>query len=589
MKRRQLLGAGLAMTGAAALGLPPQRAAAEAAAARVRPGQPGWPADADWAVLNQATNGHLSPVTTPPKLDAYDAVKLLSNPFYIADQPALTESSGWLDAWRSSPSAYVVTAENAQDVAAAVGFARAHNLRLVIKGRGHSYLGTSNAPDSLLIWTRRMDTVTIHDAFTPAGSSAAPVSAVSVGAGCMWLHAYQAVTVGAGRYVQGGGCTTVGVAGLVQGGGFGSFSKGFGTGAASLLEAEIVTADGKIRVVNQAREPDLFWALKGGGGGAFGVVTRLTLATHELPETFGTVNLTLHARSDAAYRLLLARFVDFYATSLFNPHWGEQVRAEPDNVLDVSMVFQGLTQDQARAAWKPLIDFANANSTDYIGQNSLSVAAVPAKLIWNADLMRLVPGVIVSDSRPGAAPTDFWWAGATEEVGAFWHAYTSAWMPASLLDAQNQSRLVDAWFAASRHWPVSFHFNKGLAGAPAAAIDATRDTATNPDVLSAFALAIIAANGPSLYFGGSPELVAAHAQAARVQAAMTALRVAAPNTGAYVNECDYFQEGWQTAFWGPHYPRLARIKRRYDPDGLFTVHHGVGSEAWSADGFTRVA
>jgi Berberine and berberine like len=61
-----------------------------------------------------------------------------------------------------------------------------------------------------------------------------------------------------------------------------------------------------------------------------------------------------------------------------------------------------------------------------------------------------------------------------------------------------------------------------------------------------------------------------------------------PDSGAYVNECDYFQENWQRAFWGPNYPRLARIKRRYDPDGLFSVYHGVGSEAWSADGFVRL-
>ena len=193
-------------------------------------------------------------------------------------------------------------AESAADVAAAVRFAGAHNLRLVIKGRGHSYLGASNAPDSLLIWTRHMDDVTVHDAFTPAGSSAPPVPAVSCGAGAMWMHAYQAVTVGGGRYVQGGGCTTVGVAGLVQGGGFGSFSKGFGTAGASLIEAEVVTADGKLRVVNHAQDPDLFWALKGGGGGTFGVVTRLTLATHPLPENFGAVRPHLHAKSDDAFR-----------------------------------------------------------------------------------------------------------------------------------------------------------------------------------------------------------------------------------------------------------------------------------------------
>jgi FAD/FMN-containing dehydrogenase len=114
-----------------------------------------------------------------------------------------------------------------------------------VKGGGHSYLGASNAPDSLLLWTRKMNAVTVHDAFTPQGVTVPAVSAVSAGPGCIWLELYRAVTGGASRYVQGGGCTTVGVAGLVQGGGFGSFSKRYGLVAARLLEAEIVTADGK--------------------------------------------------------------------------------------------------------------------------------------------------------------------------------------------------------------------------------------------------------------------------------------------------------------------------------------------------------
>ena len=110
----------------------------------------------------------------------------------------------------------------------------------------------------------------------------------------------------------------------------------------------------------------------------------------------------------------------------------------------------------------------------------------------------------------------------------------------------------------------------------------------NPDATDAFALALIATAGPPA-FPGFPQPNAASARfgADRVQAAMAALRVAAPDTGAYVNECDYFQKDWQRAFWGRNYPRLARVKRRYDPTGLFTVHHGVGSEGWSADGFTR--
>ena len=109
----------------------------------------------------------------------------------MGDQPGGTQVSGWLDAWTPAPSAYAVKARNAADVAAAVNFARDNNLRLVVKGAGHSYLGTSNAPDSLLIWTRGMNKVTVHDAFVPQGcDGVAPVPAVTAEAGAIWIDLY---------------------------------------------------------------------------------------------------------------------------------------------------------------------------------------------------------------------------------------------------------------------------------------------------------------------------------------------------------------------------------------------------------------
>ena len=132
------------------------------------------------------------------------------------------------------------------------------------------------------------------------------------------------------------------------------------------------------------------------------------------------------------------------------------------------------------------------------------------------------------------------------------------------------------------------HFNKGLAGAPAEALEASRRTAMNPQVLDAFALAIIASDGPSAFPGlPTPDLDAARAGAQRIEAAMRALRQAAPETGSYLSEADYLLPDWRRAFWGGHWAKLDAVKRRYDPDGLFFVHHGVGSERWSADGFTR--
>jgi FAD/FMN-containing dehydrogenase len=77
--------------------------------------------------------------------------------------------------------------------------------------------------------------------------------------------------------------------------------------------------------------------------------------------------------------------------------------------------------------------------------------------------------------------------------------------------------------------------------------------------------------------------------AAAVTAAANELRSIVPKAGAYVSESNYFDQSWQQSFWGPNYPRLKAVKAKYDPDGLFFVHHGVGSEEWSADGFVRLS
>lgn len=130
------------------------------------------------------------------------------NPWLIGDSVALTQTSGWVDAWTSAPSAYAVAARNAADVAAAVNFARTHRLRLVVKGGGHSYQGTSNAADSLLAWTRPMNAIELHDGFVGRGCTGAPQPAISLGAGNVWLHAYAAAAK-AGRYVQGGVIATI--------------------------------------------------------------------------------------------------------------------------------------------------------------------------------------------------------------------------------------------------------------------------------------------------------------------------------------------------------------------------------------------
>ena len=113
----------------------------------------------------------------------------------------------------------------------------------------------------------------------------------------------------------------------------------------------------------------------------------------------------------------------------------------------------------------------------------------------------------------------------------------------------------------------------------------------NPAVTDAFALAITAVFGQPAYPGvpgHEPDEAAARSKAEAVEKSMDELRKLLPRVGSYVWETDFFQPNWQDAFWGENYARLRAVKDKYDPNGLFFLHHGVGSEGWSADGFTRL-
>ena len=122
---------------------------------RIRPSDAAWPNAGEWQKLNAAVGGKLIKVQAlfagcqgdRKSATCVEALENMHNPFWLADQPAGTETSGWFDAWTPAPSAYAVAARNATDVAAGVNFAREHKLRLVVKGGAHSYQGTSNYAD----------------------------------------------------------------------------------------------------------------------------------------------------------------------------------------------------------------------------------------------------------------------------------------------------------------------------------------------------------------------------------------------------------------------------------------------------------
>ena len=147
------------------------------------------------------------------------------------------------------------------------------------------------------------------------------------------------------------------------------------------------------------------------------MVTRLTLRTHELPETFGVVQFEVRAGSDAAFRRLASRLVSFCAETLNSRYWGEQIAFRPDAAAEVFVVFQGFGQAEAEAAWLPFLDWLANAPDDFRLEAKPVFLAAPARRFWDPAFLRELPGLVLSDDRAGAPDTNVFYVGNRGEAG----------------------------------------------------------------------------------------------------------------------------------------------------------------------------
>jgi FAD/FMN-containing dehydrogenase len=177
-----------------------------------------------------------------------------------------------------------------KDVQGAVRWAVGHNVQMRARSGGHSYAGYSTLRNGVVLDLSKVRSISVDKRAKTA----------TIGAGAQLIDMYAALAA-QGAAVPGGSCPSVGVSGVTLGGGMGLAARAFGLTIDNLIGVQIVTADGMIRTVNRSTDPDLLWALRGGGGGNFGIVTQFTFNVHPVPPvaTYFSVSWPWSSASEA--------------------------------------------------------------------------------------------------------------------------------------------------------------------------------------------------------------------------------------------------------------------------------------------------
>ncbi|HVW42386.1 MAG TPA: FAD-binding oxidoreductase [Amycolatopsis sp.] len=210
-----------------------------------------------------------TPVTTAPY---EDLTAVLRGVLITPSDPDYDEARAVYNAMIDKRPAAIVRCRDTADVVACVRFGRTHGLEIAVRGGGHNAAGLGVWDDALVIDLSLLRSTTVD----PQRHT------VRVDAGCTWGDVDHA-TVAFGMATPSGFLASTGVAGLTLGGGIGYLSRRFGLTVDNLIAADVVLADGSFVTAGETTHPDLFWALRGGGGN-FGIVTSFTFRCHDIGE-----------------------------------------------------------------------------------------------------------------------------------------------------------------------------------------------------------------------------------------------------------------------------------------------------------------
>ncbi|KAJ5111065.1 hypothetical protein N7532_001600 [Penicillium argentinense] len=537
---------------------------------KVFPGDWLWPSEWVWRLFDELLGGALiktvplaaSCYSSWPEYDANECETLTSewtNSNIHAADPAsvmwpLFEGRTCLPTTNASASctvggysSYAVNVSNVAQIQLAVNFARNAGLRLVVKNTGHDFNGKSTGAGALGIWTHNLKEIDYIENYR---SPSYQGPAVKLGAGVQAYEIYEKANE-LGFTAIGGEGKTVGVAGgYVLGGGHSPMSSIYGLAADHVLALEVVLANGRFMTVTEESNPDLFWAIRGGGGGTFGVVTsvisRVQPKVGVTVSTF-TFSTGTNVSADtfwAGVRSYMKRFPAHANAGTYAYFWVLSTGTDSFTFMMNPFFAVNHTLAQYNALIKPWYNDLKALGISFTPNSTYYDNFYDA---WNAGfpLETVASSVMMTGSR--LFPRENWET-ASSFNATFNALHETVANGYSLLAFNVKAELPDGY-------------------TPNSANPAFRNT-----LLHAITSTSWDANATNSEIKSKMEDFTNNV--------LDKWRATCPDAGAYMSESDILEPNFQQAFYGSNYARLYKLKQRYDPTGLFYVPTGVGSENW---------
>ncbi|KAF2657495.1 FAD-binding domain-containing protein, partial [Lophiostoma macrostomum CBS 122681] len=535
-----------------------------------------WPTGADWTALNTTVQGALK-VALPPGAVCHNSIGNTSTSTYNAAACANVQANWLNEQWltddpilalwplytnntclpTSDPNTpctrgfygnYVILATNKAQIKAGVDFARTHNLRLIIRNTGHDFMGRSVGYGSLIINTHSFQDATFTKKYTGPGNWTG--SAATVGAGVQGRALYRKCFAQSPPVViVGGECPTVGWGGgYIQGGGHGPLSSIYGMGADSILSFEAITAAGEYVTANAVENPDLFWALKGGGPSTFAVVTELTVKTYpEVPTAGMTINInSTHTNDTAVFNKgfhIFHNLANHYTANGMFVYF--ELGPGPGRLHIAPLVGPNMNETKLRQVLKPLIDGLDAAKIPY----DTHTRAFPTFFEFYIDMFE--------DEQPNQ----------NSVVGG--RIFTQKDI------AENADAVADSLIFATQPSAEQLGFNVGHLLNPGFGVPAADNAINNKwRNASSFVITNVILNGDESWE------VKQQKHDVQTNVVGKKLREAGPDGATYVNEGDLYEPNWQESYWGDKYPKLLELRKKWDPAGVFYTQTTPGTENW---------